>query len=116
MQRAHGRGRALLDLHFQSARTAPVVLDAELAPALRDVARGAASRAAADADAPRGVWVVTGTGHHVARGSHQVRGGKLFDVAKAYLEERGFTYLVGKDRNGYAGAFLVTGYHAGAGP
>ena len=40
-------------------------------------------------------WVITGTGHHVARGSHQARGGKLFDVAKAYLDERGFTYLVG---------------------
>ena len=74
-------------------RTAPVVLECKLLTALYQHAE---------------VWIVTGTGHHTAAGSHQKGGGVLFNTVEAYLMERGFKYFTGKDASGHTGAFLVT--------
>lgn len=93
---------ALLDVHFQSAKTIAPVLNRFLTPALKRNDE---------------VWVVTGSGHHVVAG-HQKRegGGVLFNAVKRYLEEReedmALEYRVGKDTSGgknksSGGAFLV---------
>eukprot|EP00578_Thalassiosira_sp_NH16_P010788 CAMPEP_0181121550 /NCGR_PEP_ID=MMETSP1071-20121207/24804_1 /TAXON_ID=35127 /ORGANISM="Thalassiosira sp., Strain NH16" /LENGTH=554 /DNA_ID=CAMNT_0023206389 /DNA_START=120 /DNA_END=1784 /DNA_ORIENTATION=- len=98
-----GSGKvALLDVHFQSAKTITPVLNRFLIPALKKNEE---------------VWVVTGSGHHVAVG-HQKRegGGVLFNAVKRYLEEReedmAVEFRVGKDTSGgknkcSGGAFLV---------
>eukprot|EP00984_Skeletonema_dohrnii_P009831 scaffold3785_cov101-Skeletonema_dohrnii-CCMP3373.AAC.7 len=93
---------ALLDVHFQSAKTITPVLNRFLAKAL---------------SANSEVWIVTGSGQHVGVG-HQRRegGGVLFNAVKRYLEEheddRGFEFRIGKDTSGgknkvSGGAFLV---------
>ena len=70
---ARGGSVGVLDLHFQSTKTAAVVLDAVLWAALERHAE---------------VWVVTGTGHHTDRASHQrsAPGGVLWSVVHEYLE------------------------------
>lgn len=93
---------ALLDVHFQSAKTITPVLNHFLNQALK---------------CNDEVWVVTGSGHHVAVG-HQRRegGGVLFNAVKKYLEERekemSLEFRIGKDTSGgknksSGGAFLV---------
>ena len=93
---------ALLDVHFQSAKTITPVLNRFLVPALKKNEE---------------VWVITGSGHHVAVG-HQRRegGGVLFNAVKRYLEdnedEMALEYRIGKDTSGgknksSGGAFLV---------
>lgn len=93
---------ALLDVHFQSGKTVAPVLDRFLRPALKRNDE---------------VWVVTGSGHHVAAG-HQRRegGGVLFNAVKRYLEDRedemALEFRVGKDTScgknkSSGGAFLV---------
>lgn len=91
---AHDRGD-VVDLHFQSNRTAPVVLDAVLDAAL--------------AGHPAGVWVVTGSGHHAPQRSHQKLHATLFHFTQDWLATRRYAFAVAKDHNGFAGAFLVTG-------
>lgn len=91
---AHDR-HDVIDLHFQSNRTAPVVLAAFLDAAVR-----------ANAD---GVWVVTGSGHHAPKHSHQKLKANLFTFTADWLADRGYTFAVAKDHNGFAGAFLVLG-------
>ena len=86
--------RDVLDLHFQSVRTFPVVLLRVLPDKLRECGGG------------EGVWIVTGSGHHVNRG-HQKTGGVLEGAVLSWLDEHGYDYLRGKDRNGYCGAVLV---------
>lgn len=108
-----GSGVALLDVHFQSAKTITPVLDHFLTPALNNNDE---------------VWIVTGSGHHVAVG-HQRReekstkggstssGGILFNAVRRYLEEReedmGLEFRIGKDTSGgkntSGGAFVVRG-------
>eukprot|EP00629_Pelagomonadales_sp_RCC1024_P000378 CAMPEP_0119263544 /NCGR_PEP_ID=MMETSP1329-20130426/2912_1 /TAXON_ID=114041 /ORGANISM="Genus nov. species nov., Strain RCC1024" /LENGTH=529 /DNA_ID=CAMNT_0007263255 /DNA_START=203 /DNA_END=1789 /DNA_ORIENTATION=+ len=80
----------VVDLHFQSNRTAPVVLEAVLDRALRAN--------------PDGVWVVTGCGHHVPQNSHQKQRAPLFQYTQSYLEEHRYEFSVAKDHNGFAGA------------
>jgi hypothetical protein len=82
----------VIDLHFQSIKTFPTVLSSVLLPKLRE---------------HREVWVITGSGHHVARDSHQKGGGALEAAVIAWLEEEGFTFVRGRDRNGHCGAFLI---------
>jgi len=93
---------ALLDVHFQSAKTITPVLNRFLVPALKKHDEA---------------WIVTGSGHHVAVG-HQRRegGGVLFNAVKRYLEdheeEMALEFCVGKDTSGgknksSGGAFLV---------
>ena len=86
----------VLDLHFQSMRTAEVVLDALLPGALRAHAE---------------VWIVTGTGHHTDAASHQrsASGGVLHGAVSDYLADRGHAFYVGKDQNGHSGALLLQG-------
>ena len=83
-------------MHYQSVRTAPVVLDATLAAALEH---------------SREVWLVTGTGHHTDKASHQrsMAGGVLHATVHEYLLSHGYTFHPGKDAAGHAGAFLVVG-------
>jgi hypothetical protein len=89
-----GGAVAVLDLHYQSVKTAASILDARLAEALRGHAE---------------VWLVTGTGHHTDRHSHQkhVSGGVLHAAVGDYLSERGYRHHLGKDQGGQGGAFLV---------
>jgi len=93
---------ALLDVHFQSAKTITPVLNRFLFAALKKNEE---------------VWIVTGSGNHVAIG-HQRRegGGVLFNAVKRYLEEHEedhvLEFRVGKDTSGgknksSGGAFLV---------
>eukprot|EP00581_Thalassiosira_minuscula_P001537 CAMPEP_0183736164 /NCGR_PEP_ID=MMETSP0737-20130205/48635_1 /TAXON_ID=385413 /ORGANISM="Thalassiosira miniscula, Strain CCMP1093" /LENGTH=555 /DNA_ID=CAMNT_0025970101 /DNA_START=144 /DNA_END=1811 /DNA_ORIENTATION=+ len=93
---------ALLDVHFQSGKTITPVLNRFLTPALKKNDE---------------VWVVTGSGNHVAVG-HQRRegGGVLFNAVLRYLEEREaemtLEFRIGKDTSGgknksSGGAFLV---------
>ena len=85
---------AVMDLHFQSVKTAPIVLDARL-PALLE---GHAE-----------VWVLTGTGHHTDKAGHQrsQEGGVLYAAVRDYLMHTGYTFHPGKDGAGRSGAFLV---------
>jgi hypothetical protein len=89
---SHSHREDVIDLHFQSLKTFNVVLDTVLPDKLSRMAE---------------VWIVTGTGHHVARG-HQKGGGVLEDAVLEYLLQRG-TYAVyrGRDRAGHGGAVLV---------
>ncbi|KAL7456796.1 hypothetical protein ACHAWC_008555 [Mediolabrus comicus] len=93
---------ALLDVHFQSAKTVIPVLNRFLPKAIA---------------ANNEVWIVTGSGQHVGVG-HQRResGGVLFNAVKKYLEEHedelGLEFRIGKDTSGgknkvSGGAFLV---------
>lgn len=93
---------AVLDVHFQSAKTVTPVLNRFLIPALKKNDE---------------VWVITGSGHHVAVG-HQRRegGGVLFNAVKRYLEdhaeELALEFRIGKDTSGgknkcSGGALLV---------
>lgn len=92
VQSYHSR-RDVLDLHFQSSRTAPQVLDVVLPKSL-DLCR-------------EGVWIVTGSGHHAPINSHQKLRGHLHATVQAYLEAREYRFRVGVDSQGHAGAFYV---------
>ena len=81
----------VLDLHFQSIKTFPVVLSAVLDEMLETC----------------DVWVVTGSGHHVDKSSHQKRGGVLEEAVASWLDMHGYVYAQGRDRNGHGGAVLV---------
>ncbi len=87
--------RDVVDLHFQSSRTAPVVLQHVLDTAIRAN--------------PSGVWVVTGSGHHAPRNSHQQKKASLFNFVGDYLASQGYSSTIAKDHNGFAGAYLVQG-------
>jgi hypothetical protein len=93
---------ALLDVHFQSAKTITPVLNRFLVPALKKNDE---------------VWIITGSGHHVVVG-HQRRegGGVLFNAVKRYLEEHedelALEFRIGMDASGgknksSGGALLV---------
>ncbi|KAJ8600306.1 hypothetical protein CTAYLR_000724 [Chrysophaeum taylorii] len=90
---AEGQRPDVVDLHFQSSRTVAGVLDAVLPAALRAN--------------PRGVWVVTGSGHHTPDNSHQKRKGHLHACVHAYLDANACDFAVAKDVRGHAGAFFV---------
>eukprot|EP00816_Leptocylindrus_hargravesii_P013804 CAMPEP_0196804940 /NCGR_PEP_ID=MMETSP1362-20130617/4636_1 /TAXON_ID=163516 /ORGANISM="Leptocylindrus danicus, Strain CCMP1856" /LENGTH=578 /DNA_ID=CAMNT_0042177541 /DNA_START=63 /DNA_END=1799 /DNA_ORIENTATION=+ len=84
--------RDVIDMHFQSMKTAPVVLNRVLPEKLKLFQE---------------VWVVTGTGHHVGHNTHQKGGGVLEQTVISWLGKAGYEYVKGKDRNGYGGAVLV---------
>ena len=87
-------GVGVVDLHFQSTRTAVTVLESVLPSALR---------------ANNEVWVITGTGHHTDKASHQKSavGGVLHSAVSDFLSAHAFTFYAGKDVNGQSGALLV---------
>jgi hypothetical protein len=82
----------VIDLHFQSTKTFPVVLSTILPSMLGKMEE---------------VWVVTGTGHHVGSKTHQKGGGALERSVIQWLTDEGYNFLRGKDRNGLGGALLV---------
>lgn len=82
----------VIDLHFQSTKTFPVVLQSVLPERLRD---------------RNEVWIVTGSGHHVGRDTHQKGGGALERAVLSWLESQGYVAIRGRDRNGFGGAILV---------
>ena len=53
------------------------------------------------------MWLVTGTGHHVAAG-HQKRGATLFAFVGQYLAENEYDFVEAKDTQGRSGSFRVT--------
>lgn len=88
----------VIDLHFQSLQTFPVVLDTLL---VDEIVR---SKAAS------GLWIVTGTGHHVGALTHQKNGATLENAVLLYLAEHyGHEYSIsrGCDRNGHGGAIMI---------
>lgn len=87
------RREDIIDLHFQSTKTFGVVLDQILPSKLQQV--------------PDGIWIVTGTGHHVGNKTHQKGGGALERAVIMWLQQEGYTFWRGKDRNGLGGALLV---------
>lgn len=82
----------IIDLHFQSVKTFPKVLSSFLPSKLKDHGE---------------VWVITGSGHHVSRNSHQKGGGVLENAVIAWLSSNEYKYSRGKDKNGFGGALLV---------
>ena len=99
----------VMDLHFQSTRTAGRVLECLLDAELASV-RGAADSAAAR-EGSKGapvVWVITGSGHHTDRNTF-AKAGALREFVEQYLAEGQYRYAYGKDPNGYVGAFAVFG-------
>jgi Smr domain len=82
----------VIDLHYQSTKTFAVVLANVLPEKLRDHGQ---------------VWVVTGTGHHVGRSTHQKGGGALESAVLSWLSSEGYDFCRGRDRNGHGGAVLV---------
>lgn len=101
------RQRGALDLHYQSTRTAAIVLERLLDEEIEIVR--SASYAAADKGTPVGrpvVWLITGTGHHTERNTF-AKVGALAEFVEQYLIEGGYRYAYGKDPSGYSGAFAV---------
>ncbi len=84
----------VIDLHFQSIKTFPVVLSTILPEKLRDHEE---------------IWIVTGSGHHVSGNSHQKGGGVLENAVVGWLASNDYIFLKGKDKNGHSGACLVRG-------
>ena len=82
----------MIDLHFQSIKTFPVVLSEVLPDKLVKFSQ---------------VWIVTGTGHHVGNKTHQKGGGALENAVVEWLQHEGYGFKRGKDRNGQGGAILV---------
>ena len=84
----------VIDLHFQSVKTMAAVLDAVLYETLRTHGE---------------TWLVTGTGHHTDRNSHQrsAAGGVLHAAAVEYVAARGLAWHTGKDAQGHSGAISV---------
>ncbi len=87
----------VIDLHFQSVKTFPIVLETMLPLKLLNKSP----------EAPQQVWIVTGTGHHVGTKTHQKGGGALESAVIAWLADHNYKFCRGKDRNGQGGALLV---------
>eukprot|EP00979_Chaetoceros_neogracilis_P001386 scaffold246_cov177-Chaetoceros_neogracile.AAC.3 len=84
----------VLDLHFQSVKTFPAVLSNILPGKLKEHGE---------------IWIVTGSGHHVSRSSHQKGGGVLENAVIGWLAFNDYNYSRGKDKNNFGGAVLVHG-------
>eukprot|EP00949_MAST-11_sp_MAST-11-sp1_P001871 g1871.t1 len=82
-------GRDVVDLHYQQPKNVPHILDLVL-PQFEG----------------QDLWLITGTGHH--RSGHAAEG-VLFNAVKEYLRQSGYSFKIGKDGNGYRGAFRVRG-------
>ena len=90
----HMRRAAVVDLHYLSVRSVEAVL--------RQVLPGSLAQHAE-------VWLLAGTGHHTAKGSHQrsEAGGVLRAAVEELLRDAGYAYYIGKDAGGHSGALLV---------
>ena len=78
----------VVDLHFQQPQNVPQILNI----VLPQYEKGSI------------LWVVTGTGHH--RSGHAAAG-VLFKATREYLNSCNLKFDIGKDGNGYNGAFKV---------
>lgn len=91
----------VIDLHYQTTAGCEQILDA-VTPKLSSF------RTNPDVN---GVWIITGTGHHVAKNSHQRRGESgesiLLTTCRCYLESRGIGFEIGVDNNGNSGALYL---------
>jgi len=94
----------VIDLHYQSVKTAPLILSTVLPQKLVEVSELSNQERTKGA----GVWIITGSGHHVNTQSHQKRNGVLENAVLKWLQEAGYDHCRGKDRNGYGGAIYVT--------
>jgi hypothetical protein len=94
----------VMDLHFQSVKTAQIVLATVLPQKLDEISKLSQREAAKEA----GVWIITGSGHHVNTQSHQKRNGVLENAVLKWLQDEGYEHFIGKDRNGFSGAIYVT--------
>lgn len=65
-------GCFVLDLHFQSTKTVGTVLNQIFPQCMRYLSADEGSRG--------NIWLIVGTGRHVPNGSHQARGGVLYDA------------------------------------
>lgn len=65
-------GCFVVDLHFQSTKSVMEVLGQIFPQCLRYLSADSGSRG--------NIWLITGAGKHVPRGSHQTRGGILYDT------------------------------------
>ena len=65
-------GCFVVDLHFQSTKSVMEVLNQIFPQCLRYLSADSGSRG--------NIWLITGAGKHVPRGSHQSRGGVLYDT------------------------------------
>lgn len=83
----------VIDLHFQSQKTFPIVLSHVLPNKLRE---------------HNEIWIVTGTGHGVSRNTHQKGGGALDSAVISWLQREGYDCIRGRDRQGHTGAILVS--------
>jgi Smr domain len=86
----------VIDLHFQSMKTFPIVLDTILPQKFRTMSE---------------VWIITGTGHHVGTRTHQKGGSTLENAVLDYLlsnfNSDEYTISKGRDRNGQGGAIFI---------
>jgi len=82
----------VIDLHFQSTKTFHLVLSVTLPLKL---------------SAMNKVWIITGTGHHVGKRTHQKGGGTLEQAVIQWLMDENYNFSRGKDSNGLSGALLV---------
>jgi Smr domain len=85
----------VIDLHFQSVKTFGAVIDTILPMKLANYEQA---------------WIVTGTGHHVGRRTHQKGGGALEQAVLEYLVDNYSEYyglVRGRDHTGQGGAVLV---------
>jgi hypothetical protein len=101
----------VIDLHFQSTKTFGVVLEAILPAKLERhllQPQDYYPKGNSGSNSANGVWIVTGTGHHVGSKTHQKGGGALEQAVMEWLTEHGYDFLRGRDRNGQGGAVLVT--------
>mmetsp|Transcript_6481 Transcript_6481/g.16015 ORF Transcript_6481/g.16015 Transcript_6481/m.16015 type:complete len:697 (+) Transcript_6481:269-2359(+) len=87
----------VIDLHFQSIKTFPVVLERILPLKLNKM----------EANCNQ-VWIITGTGHHVGSKTHQKGGGALESAVISWLVDHEYEFSRGKDKNGLGGALLVS--------
>lgn len=94
----------VIDLHFQSVKTAQLVLATVLPQKLEEISKLSQRETVKAA----GVWIITGSGHHVNTQSHQKRNGVLENAVMKWLQDEGYEHFRGKDRNGYSGAIYVT--------
>ena len=115
----------IIDLHYQSIKTFPVVLDTVLPNKLESLTPSDSSSNVGSNT--NGIWIVTGTGHHVnTQRTHQKGGSTLENAVLEYLisnfmlpptnEITGATPTIssskyriykGRDKNGKGGAIFI---------
>jgi len=100
----------VIDLHFQSIKTFPIVLETMLPLKLNNNNTNIENHNNSKKNLRQQqnqVWIVTGTGHHVGNKTHQKGGGALESAVVAWLVGKDYKFSRGKDRNGLSGALLV---------